>query len=164
VTSKPIALAAFLAVAAAEGTLAADPKEGDSEALEMAADRLDLDVEAKSAVLTGNVRLSKGALSVSCPRVEVRYDQIPHVTWLRGSGGVTAELQGIKAQAPTVELDLTRRTLDLRGGVRLTRGDGWITAEQASIQIATGKVAMTGVKGALPLPLPPPLPRQAPSP
>lgn len=157
-TSKPLAFAAFLAVVAAEGTLAADPKAADSEALEMAADRLDLDVEAKSAVLTGNVRLSKGALTVSCPRVEVRYDQVPHVTWLLGSGGVTAELQGIKAQAPTVELDLTRRTLELRGGVRLTRGEGWITAEQASIQIATGKVSMTGVKGVLPLP------RQAPSP
>jgi lipopolysaccharide transport protein LptA len=156
VTSTPLALAAFVTVAAAAGTLAADPKQGDSDALEMAADRLDLDVEAKSAVLSGNVRLSKGAMSVRCPRVEVRYDTMPHVTWVRGSGGVTAEVQGIKAQAPTVEIDLTSQTLELRGGVRLSRGEGWITAERASIQIATGKVEMTGVKGLIPLP------RQAP--
>ena len=118
----------------------------------MVADRLDLDVAAKSAVLSGHVKLTRGALSVSCPRVDVRYDQVPHVTWLRGSGGVTALLSGIKAEAPEVELDLASQTLELRGGVRLTRGEGWIAAERATIQIATSKVSMTDVKGAIPIP------------
>jgi lipopolysaccharide export system protein LptA len=158
VASKSIAALALLAACAVSGRLAADPREADRDALEMAADRLDLDVETRSAKLTGNVRLRKGTMAVSCPLVEVRYDEASHVTWLRGSGGVTAELQGIKAQAPEAELDLARRTLDLRGGVRLARGEGWITAERATIQIATGKVAMTDVKGSIPLPkqVPPP--------
>lgn len=116
----------------------------------MSAEHLDLDVEAKTAVLTGGVKLAKGALTVACPRVEVRYDQVPHVTWLRGSGGVVAEVKGVRAEAPEVELDVAGQALSLRGGVRLTRGEGWITADQATIQIATGKVAMSGVKGSIP--------------
>ena len=125
------------------------PLEG---ALEMSAEHLDLDVEAKTAVLTGRVKLTKGAMTVSCPRVDVRYDSVPHVTWAKASGGVVAEVKGVKAQAPDAELDLAQKTLELRGGVRITRGDGWITAERARIDIATAKVSMTDVKGSIPVP------------
>ena len=117
----------------------------------MSAEHLDLDVEARTALLTGGVKLTKGSLTVACPRVEVRYDQIPHVTWAKGSGGVVAEVKGVRAEAPEVELDLAAQALSLRGGVRLTRGEGWITADQATIQITTGKVSMTGVKGSIPV-------------
>ncbi len=122
----------------------------------MSADRLDLDVEAKTAVLQGHVTLARGAMTLSCPRVDVRYDQVPHVTWARGSGGVVAEVKGVRAEAPEVELDLGARTMELRGGVRLTRGEGWITADRASINIATAKVTMTDVKGSIPIPKPAP--------
>ncbi len=117
----------------------------------MSAEHLDLDVEARTAVLTGGVKLVKGSLTIACPRVEVRYDQVPHVTWARGSGGVIAAVKGVRAEAPEVELDLAGQALSLRGGVRLTRGEGWITADQATIQIASGKVSMTGVKGSIPV-------------
>jgi lipopolysaccharide export system protein LptA len=121
------------------------------QALAMAADHLDLDVEAGTALLTGHVKLTGGAMTLSCPRVEVRYDHVPHVTWARGTGGVVAEVQGVRAEAPEVELDLGARALDLRGGVRLTRGEGWITADRARIDLATSRVAMSGVKGSIPL-------------
>ena len=61
------------------------------------------------------------------------------------------KVKGVRAEAPDVELDLVARTLELRGGVRLTRGEGWITAERASINIATAKVTMSDVKGSIPL-------------
>jgi lipopolysaccharide export system protein LptA len=157
VTLRAPALSLFVAVFAAAGPLVADPLpiSAGREPLEMSAEHLDLDVEAKTAVLTGGVKLVKGPLTVACPRVEVRYDQVPHVTWAKGSGGVVAEVKGVRAEAPEVELDLPAQSLSLRGGVRLTRGEGWITADQATIQIATGKVSMVGVKGSIPVgPLP----------
>lgn len=119
-------------------------------ALEMVAEHLDLDVAARTAVLTGNVRLTKGAVSVACPRVDVRYDQVPHVTWLKGSGGVAATVEGVRAEAPEVELDVGRQVLELRGGVRLSRAGGWLSAETASINVATGKVSMRAVRGSIP--------------
>ena len=123
---------------------------GDS-AVSLQADNLDIDIMAGQATLTGKVTLQKGDLSVSCPRVDLRFDQTPHVTWARGSGGVTADLRGVHAEAPSVELDLTKQVLDLRGGVKLSRGQGWLTADSARIDIATAKVSLTQVKGAIPV-------------
>src|SRR5580700_5491262 len=122
-----------------------------NEAVALQADRLDIDILAGEATLTGKVTLSKGDLTVSCPRIDVRFDHAPHVTWARGSGGVTADVRGVHAESPFVELDLAKQLLDLRGGVRLTRGQGWLTADSARIEIATAKVSLTQVKGAIPV-------------
>jgi lipopolysaccharide export system protein LptA len=122
---------------------------GDSVSLQ--ADRLDMDIMAGEATLTGNVTLTKGDVTVSCPRVDVRFDQTPRITWARGSGGVTADVRGVHAEAPAVEVDLTRQVLDLRGGVKLARSQGWITADSARIELATGKVSLSQVKGSIPV-------------
>jgi lipopolysaccharide export system protein LptA len=131
----------------------ADPVLGSpSDPVAMQADQLEVDVGTGSAVFTGNVSLAKGDLHVSCPRIEVKFDSSPHVSWARGSGGVTADLRGVHAEAPEVELDLTKQLLELRGGVKLTRGQGWLQAEKASIDIATVKVTLAQVKGSIPVP------------
>lgn len=152
----PPVLAAAAAVALAGGARAIAAEPADGEPLAMTADQLDLDAEAKTAVLTGHVKLARGAMTVSCPRVEVRYDDVPHVKWARGSGGVVAQVKGVRAEAPEVEIDFAARSLSLRGGVKITRGDGWITAEKASINLTTARVSMTDVKGSIPLPRPAP--------
>lgn len=121
------------------------------EAATLQADRLDIDILAGEATLTGKVTLSKGDLTVNCPRIDLKFDHAPHVTWARGSGGVTADLRGVHAESPTVELDLTKQLLDLKGGVRLTRGQGWLTADSARIEIATAKVTLAQVKGSIPV-------------
>jgi lipopolysaccharide export system protein LptA len=150
----PLAAAAALAVASAAygGPISAEPREPPAEPLVMSSDRLELDVEARTARLTGHVKLARGPMSLSCPRVDVRYDHVPHVTWVKGSGGVVAEVKGVRAEAPEVEVDLASRTMELRGGVRLTQGDGWLTAERASINIATARVTLSEVKGSIPVP------------
>jgi lipopolysaccharide export system protein LptA len=152
---RPAILLALAALFFA-GPIGAEPLDAAGEPLQMSADRLELDVEAKTAALTGHVKLTRGAMTVSCPRVDVRYDQVPHVIWAKGSGGVVAEVKGVRAEAKDLEIDLKARSMELRGGVRLTRGEGWITAEQASINIATGRVTLSEVKGSIPVPSPAP--------
>jgi lipopolysaccharide export system protein LptA len=144
----PLALAGVLATA--PGARATEFLGGET-GVSLQADRLDIDILAGEATLTGKVTLSKGDLAVSCPRVDLRFDHTPHVTWARGSGGVTADLRGVHAEAPSVELDLTKQVLDLRGGVKLTRGQGWLTADSARIEIPTAKVSLTQVKGSIPV-------------
>jgi lipopolysaccharide export system protein LptA len=121
-------------------------------ALAIQADRLEVDVVAGEATLTGNVSLTKGDLKVSCPRIDLKFDGTPHVIWARGSGGVTADVRGVHAEGPEAELDLPKQLLDLKGGVRLARGQGWLQADQARIDIRTGKVTATQVKGSIPVP------------
>jgi lipopolysaccharide export system protein LptA len=152
IVALPVALAAL---AAPLPRAAADPpallQVGDG-AFAVQADRLEVDILAGEALLTGNVTLVKGDLKVSCPRIDLKFDSTPHVVWARGSGGVTADVRGVHAEGPDAELDLAKQTLDLRGGVRLARGPGWLQAEQARIDIATGKVTATQVKGSIPVP------------
>jgi lipopolysaccharide export system protein LptA len=142
-----------IAVVGLSPPAAAEPLPGiGGDAVEVQAEQLDIDVSTGEAVLTGKVVVSKGDLTVSCPRIDLRFDHTPHVTWLRGSGGVSADVRGVHAEAPTVELDLAKQVLDLRGGVKLSRGQGWLTADTARIDIATGKVSLTQVKGSIPTP------------
>jgi len=148
--SFPVALATLIAptpLARAEIL----ERVGGGDAVGLEAEKLEIDIMAGEATLTGKVTLSKGDLTVNCPRVDLRFDHAPHVTWARGSGGVTADVRGVHAEAPSVELDLTRQVLDLSGGVKLTRGQGWLTADSARIDIATAKVSLAQVKGAIPV-------------
>jgi lipopolysaccharide export system protein LptA len=147
--AAPLAFAALLVPAPLAQAEILGSVGGDTVMLQ--ADRLDIDVLPGEATLTGKVTLSKGDLVVSCPRIDLRFDQTPHVTWARGSGGVTADVRGVHAEAPAVELDMIRQVLDLRGGVKLTRGQGWLTADTARIDIPTAKVSLTQVKGAIPV-------------
>ena len=145
----PLALAAALASVPLARAEILKGVGGDSVNLQ--ADKLDIDIFAGEATLTGNVTLSKGDLVVNCPRIDLRFEHAPHVTWARGSGGVTADVRGVHAEAPSVELDLAKQVLDLRGGVKLTRGQGWLTADSARIEMATAKVSLNQVKGAIPV-------------
>jgi len=152
--ARTLAMIAALAALLVPAASVADPilGVGGGDAMSLQADRLDVDVNAGEALLTGNVSLSKGDLKVSCPRIDLKFDNSPHVKWARGSGGVSADVRGVHAEAPEVELDLAKQLLELRGGVRLARGQGWLQADRATIDIASGKVSMSQVKGSVPVP------------
>lgn len=139
---------------AVPSVVSADPLlgVGGGDALELQADRVEVDVTAGEAVMTGKVQITKGDLKVACPRIDVRFDTSPHVKWVKGSGGVVADVRGVHAEAPEVELDLGKQVLELRGGVRLTRGQGWLQADKATIDITTAKVSLSQVKGSIPVP------------
>lgn len=147
-------LVALTGLAAMSGTArAGDPFAAVAEgALGVQADRLEVDVLGQTAVLTGNVSLTKGGLKVSCPRIDLKFNDTPTISWAKGSGGVSADVKGVHGEAPEVELDLAKQTLELRGGVRLTRGQGWLQADRATIDISSGKVQLTQVKGSIPVP------------
>ena len=157
-TALRVAIAAGLVLL----TTSFAPREADADPLldvgkgdvGVQADKLEIDVATGSAVLTGQVVLSKGDMAVRCPRVELKFDSSPHLNWAKGSGGVVADVRGVHGEAPEVELDLKKQILELRGGVKLSRGQGWIQADKATIELATGKVTATQVKGSIPVPKP----------
>lgn len=118
------------------------------------ADNLEIDVATGTAILSGKVVVSKGDLTVRCPKFDLKFDSTPHVRWAKGSGGVVADVRGVHGEAPEVELDMVKQHLEMRGGVKLSRGQGWIQAEKATIELATGKVTATQIKGSIPVPKP----------
>jgi lipopolysaccharide export system protein LptA len=148
-----VVVLSLLAALALPGQASAEPiLEVGPGNVTVQADKLEVDVAGGSAVLLGSVTLSKGDLLVKCPRVDLRFDTAPHVKWLKGSGGVVADVRGVHAEAPEVELDMAKQVLELRGGVKLSRGQGWLEANRATIELATAKVTAHQVKGSLPVP------------
>jgi lipopolysaccharide export system protein LptA len=123
----------------------------EGEKLDVRADKLDVDIDQGTATLEGNVEATMGDLSVKCPKVEIRYDKAPRVRWAKGSGGVQARVKGIDATASTVVVDLAKREVNLSGGVRLSRGKGWVEAGKATISLSTRKVTLQDVKGSIPV-------------
>jgi len=121
--------------------------------VEISADVLEVDTKEQTATMTGRVVFTKGTdLSLRCPKIEVRYESSgPRVSWARGSGGIQADVKGVRAEAPEFELDLGKQHLSLRGGVRLFRGQGWVAADGAEIDLATARVTMTNIKASLPV-------------
>jgi lipopolysaccharide export system protein LptA len=126
----------------------------EGQSLDVRADHLDVDISKGTAVLQGNVRAVLGELQVECGQIDVRYDEAPVVRYARGSKDVTVRLKGIEAKAAGLEVDVARRSVRLQGGVRVSRGRGWVTAEAAQIDLATRHVTLDAVKGSIPVQAP----------
>jgi lipopolysaccharide transport protein LptA len=126
----------------------------EGEAVDVAAERLEVDVEHGTAILQGTVSLTFGDVEIRCPKVEIRYDRSPRVSFAHGTGGVTARLKGTEATADAIEFDAASRKVSLSGSVRLSKGKGWIRAERAVLDIASGKVSLEDVKGSIPIEAP----------
>lgn len=126
----------------------------EGQSLDVRADHLDVDIAKGTAVLKGNVHAVLGELELECGKIDVRYDEAPVVRYARGSHDVTVRLKGIEAKAATLEVDVARRSVRLQGGVKVSRGRGWVTAEAAQIDIATRHVTLDAVKGSIPVQAP----------
>ncbi|MBP9112418.1 MAG: hypothetical protein KBF88_06385 [Polyangiaceae bacterium] len=152
---KQLIVAAVCCTAVWDAPLVAQPATyfGTKEdPFHIEAEKVEVDIHSGEAALTGNVTLQKGPLKVSCPKVDLKFDGAPHVLWAKGSGGVVAEIKGVRGEAPEAELDMKKHVLELRGGVKLTRGSTWVQAESASIDVASAKVTLFQVKGSMPVP------------
>lgn len=126
----------------------------DGQTLDVGADKLNVDIEKGTATLDGHVQAALGEMHVECSRIELKYDEAPKVRWAKGSGGVSAKLKGIEATAAQFEVDVAHRSIKLSGGVKLSRGRGWVTADSAAIDINTRKVTLEDVKGSIPVQAP----------
>ncbi len=96
--------------------------EGDTtsdQPVEITADALDIDREAGSAIFSGSVRVTQGALRLTGANVNVTYGP--------GPDGET-QVEAVEAE----------------GGVVLVNGEDAAEGERALYTVATGRIVMTG--------------------
>jgi lipopolysaccharide transport protein LptA len=127
------------------------PAASGGEALEVTAEKLDLDVDRGTAVLAGKVEVRWGELKVECPRVDARYDGAPNLRQVRGTGGIKAAFREVHAKAQNVEVDVEKRQVTLSGAVELVRGRGWVRAERATLDLSSHRVSLEMVTGSIPV-------------
>jgi lipopolysaccharide export system protein LptA len=146
-------LGCLIAFAGAAAFVRAEPIAiVDGQPVNVSADKLVVDLNNGTAVMTGHVRVQRGDLVLRCNRVDARYDGAPNVTWAKATGDVVADWKGIHAKASEAELLLSRKALELRGGVKLARAGAWIEASEARVDFATGRLTLEKVSGSIPVP------------
>lgn len=119
------------------------------EPVHLKAGRLKVDLAARQATLEEHVTLRRAAATLRCPRVELRFDAQGQVTWAQGSGGVTVDDRDLHAEAAEVSFDLEKRSMILRGSVRVQKAGARLTAASATVDLVHQQIELTDVEGAV---------------
>ncbi|PPB82510.1 lipopolysaccharide export system protein LptA [Albidovulum inexpectatum] len=117
-----------------------------SQPVEVTADSLTVDQGTGTAVFSGNVIVSQGAMRLSAQTLRVEYatgDQ-SRIERLVASGGVTLAAGADAAEAREATYEVARGTVELVGDVLLTQGQSTIAGQRLVVDLATGTGRMEG--------------------
>ena len=158
----------LLGVAPCAGALPAD----ETQPVEIAADRMELDQRAGEALYLGRVVVTQGSLRIDADQVRIRSDEGGlQAVEANGdparyrqlvateSGGEDQELSGSAAR---ILYQAAERTITLEGNAQLRQGGHWFSAGRILFDLgarqlqATADPAQAGTDGRVRLVLPPP--------
>lgn len=150
--ARKLFLSASLALFAAAGAPVSGQavsalKGHDSNApVDVAADRIELQGRADRAVMSGNVNVRQGDLTLTSQRLTVAYSRTggTQIQRLDASGGVTVRSPSETARGEFAIYDLTRRVITMIGGVVLTRGQSEVRGGRLVISLDTGRATVDG--------------------
>jgi len=113
--------------------------------IEVTSDNLNVNQADNTALFTGSVVISQGAMRLSAPRVRVIYlaDQ-SGIESLEATGGVTLVSGEDAAEAARADYNITTAVIELRGDVLLVQGDNAITGETVFVDTAAGTARVSG--------------------
>ena len=122
-------------------------KGHDSNApVDVAADRIELQDRADRAIMSGNVNVRQGDLTLTAQRLTVAYSRTgtTQIQRLDASGGVTVRSPSETARGEFAIYDLNRRVITMLGGVVLTRGGSEVRGGRLVISLDTGRATVDG--------------------
>ncbi|MEM0936448.1 MAG: lipopolysaccharide transport periplasmic protein LptA [Pseudomonadota bacterium] len=126
---------------------------GDGEAtsdqpVEVSADALEIDQNAGSAIFTGNVLVTQGAMRLSGARVDVAYGPGPDgettVQRVVAEGNVVLVNGEDAAEGQTAVYSVESGEVIMTGDVILTRPDSAMTGERLTVNVDDGTGRMEG--------------------
>ncbi len=142
-------LAALVLLSLATVPAAAQTRHDTGAPIDFAADHIELQDRANRAVLSGNVKVRQGEMTLTAQRMTVAYtgqviDGNPQVSRLDASGGVTVTRPDQTARSQFGVYDLNRRVITMLGSVRLTQGGNTINGGRLTINLDTGRAVIDG--------------------
>lgn len=140
----------LLGVAAAPLAAQGSLRNHDSDApVDVSSDHLEVQDKANRALLTGNVQVRQGDLTLAAPRMTAAYlpganGGDPQLQRLDAAGGVTLTSPTETARSSFGIYDLNRRIVTMLGGVTLTRGDNTVRGGRMVYDLSSGRATMDG--------------------
>jgi len=113
------------------------------------ADRIELQDKQKRVVLSGNVAISQGDLSLRAARTTVAYTDEGGLKIQRidATGGVMVTRGEETARGEVAIYDFNRRIITMAGGVALRRGGDTLNGGRIVIDLASGLSSVDGSAG-----------------
>ena len=110
------------------------------------ADRIELQDKQKRVILSGNVDISQGDLSMRAARTTVAYIEGDSIKIQRidATGGVTVSRGTETARGDVAIYDFNRRIITMVGGVALRRGADTLNGGRLVIDLASGVSSVDG--------------------
>jgi lipopolysaccharide export system protein LptA len=142
-----LAALAFLSLVAVPA--AAQTRHDTNAPIDFGADHIELQDRASRAVLSGNVKVRQGEMTLTAQRMTVAYTgQViggnPQVSRLDASGGVTVVRPQQTARSQFGVYDLNRRVITMLGSVRLTQAGNTVNGGRLTINLDTGRAVIDG--------------------
>ena len=149
----PAVIGALLLAGPAAAQTSALRGHDTNQPVDFDAQRIEVQDRADRAVLSGDVRVRQGSLSLNAERINVAYTSTAGVDIDRidASGGVTVRSPSETARGQFAVYDINRRLITMVGGVTLTRGTNVVRGGRLVIDLTTGRATMDGggtVRGA----------------
>jgi len=140
---------ASVALVFAATPAAAQVRHDSSAPIDFSSDHIELQDRANRVLLTGNVRITQGEMTLTSARMTVTYTgQIangsPQVSRLDASGGVTINRPDQSARSTYAVYDLNRRVITMVGNVTLKQGANNVSGGRLSINLDTGRATIDG--------------------
>ena len=122
-------------------------KGHDSNApVDVAADRIEVQDRSDRAVLSGNVNVRQGDLTLNSQRLTVAYSQAggTQIQRLDASGSVTVQSPSETARGQFAIYDLNKRIITMLGNVVLVRGQSEVRGGRLVIDLNSGRSTIDG--------------------
>jgi len=142
-----------LLVAAISLLLPCSAAAGGKGAVEIEADRLQIDHRDRSAEFEGHVVARYGELTLRCDAMSVSYDDRGAVVALRATGSVTVTRGDARATAASGRLDARQGLLVLEGSAVLVRGPHRLEGKRISVHLTSGRLDVERARGVFQLDL-----------
>ncbi len=138
-------LAFFAVAASAQGTSALRGHD-TNQPVDFDAQRIEVQDRADRAVLSGDVRVRQGLLTLNAERINVAYTSTAgiEVDRIDASGGVTVRSPSETARGQFAVYDINRRLITMVGNVTLLRGTNEVRGGRLVIDLTTGRATMDG--------------------
>ena len=142
----PLILFAALGFAPAFGQISALKGHNSDAPVDVAADRIEVQDRADRAILSGNVVVRQGDLTLTAARLTVAYSGGggPQLRRIDASGGVVVRSPTETARGDIGIYDLEKRIITLIGGVSLVQKDAKVNGARLTIDLDSGRAVMDG--------------------
>lgn len=130
-------------------TPAAAQRHDTDAPIDFAANAIELQDRANRAVLSGNVQVRQGGMTLNANRMTVAYtgqvlEGSPQVSRLDASGDVVVRRPDQTARSSYAVYDLNRRIITMLGAVTLTQGGNNVNGGRLTINLDTGRAVIDG--------------------